>query len=118
MIKPHYQEIPRSKIPVAVSPDRKVAAKVIAGEALGVSAVIETRTPIMYVHFSLQPKSEIEQQVPVEYNAFAYVVNGQGLFGSYKNSGAKGQVVILSNTGGDTVSIKNKSAESPLDVLF
>ena len=118
MIKPHYQEIPRSKIPVALSPDRKVAAKVIAGEALGVSAVIETRTPIMYVHFSLQPKSEIEQRVPVEYNAFAYVVNGQGLFGSNKNSGAKGQVVIFSNAGGDTVSIKNKSADSPLDVLL
>lgn len=118
MIKPHYQEIPRSKIPVAISPDRKVAAKVIAGEALGVRAVIETRILIMYDHFTLQPKSELEQQVPVEYNAFAYVVNGQGLFGSNRNSGATGQVVIFSNAGGNTVSIENKSADSPLDVLL
>jgi len=71
MIKPHYQEIPSSKIPVAISPDRKVATKVIAGEALGVHALLKTRTPIVYVHFSLQPKSEIEQQVTAEYNAFA-----------------------------------------------
>jgi redox-sensitive bicupin YhaK (pirin superfamily) len=118
MIKPNYQEIPRSKIPEALSPDRRVAVKVIASEAPGVRAVIETRTPMMHVHFSLQPKSEIEQQVPAEYNAFAYVVNGQGLIGSNKNAGARGQVVIFSNTGGDTVSIKNKSDDSPLDVLL
>lgn len=49
----------------------------IAGKALNVNAVIKRRTPIMYVHFTLQPKSEIEQHVPSEYNAFAYVVNGQ-----------------------------------------
>ena len=120
MIKPHYQEIPNSKIPVAKSLDGKVTAKVIAGEAMGVNAVIETRTPIMYVHFSLQPKSEIEQRIPGEYNAFAYVVNGQGFFGSdNRNTAAKGQVVIFSNAGGgDTVSLKNESQDSPLDVLL
>ena len=119
MIKPHYQEIPSSKIPVAKSLDGKVTAKVIAGEAMGVNAVIETRTPILYVHFTLQPKSEIEQRIPVEYNAFAYVVSGQGLFGSDSgNAAAKGQVVIFSNAGGDTVSLKNESDDSPLDVLL
>jgi redox-sensitive bicupin YhaK (pirin superfamily) len=120
MIKPHYQEIPNSKIPVAKSLDGKVTAKVIAGEAMGVNAVIETRTPIMYVHFTLQPKSEIEQRIPVEYNAFAYVVGGQGLFGSdnKRNAAAKGQVVIFSNAGGNTVSLKNESHDSPLDVLL
>jgi redox-sensitive bicupin YhaK (pirin superfamily) len=116
MIKPHYQEIPSSKIPVAKSLDGKVTAKVIAGEAMGVNAVIETRTPIMYVHFTLQPKSEIEQRIPGEYNAFAYVVNGQGLFGSNRNNAARGHIVIFST--GDTISIKNESYESPLDVLL
>ena len=103
---------------MAISQDRKVTAKVIAGEALGVRALIETRTAIVYVHISLQPKSEIEQQVPAEYNAFAYVVNGQGLFGPNRNSGARGQVVIFSNVGGDAVSIRNKSDDSSLDVLL
>jgi quercetin 2,3-dioxygenase len=67
---------------VAKTPDGKVNAKVIAEEALSVNDVIKTRAPIMYVRFTLQPKSEVEQQVPSEYNAFAYVVNGQGLFRS------------------------------------
>src|ERR687895_1032302 len=116
MIKPHYQEIPNSKIPVAKSLDGKVTAKVIAGEAMGVNAVIETRTPIMYVHFTLQPKSEIEQQVPPEYNAFAYVAYGQGSFGSNRNNAARGQTVIFST--GDIVSIKNESGESFMDVLL
>jgi redox-sensitive bicupin YhaK (pirin superfamily) len=118
MIKPHYQEIAVSRIPVAKSSDGKVTAKVIAGEALGVNAVIETRTPIMYVHFTLQPKSEIEQQVPAEYNAFVYVVNGQGLFGSNRNTAAaRGQVVVFSNTG-DSLFIRNESDDSPLDILL
>ena len=119
MTKPHYQEIPSSKIPVAKSLDGKVTSKVIAGEAMGANAVMETRTPIMYVHFALQPKSEIEQRIPVEYNAFAYVVGGQGLFGSdNRNTAAKGQIVIFSDAGGDTVSLKNESHDSPLDVLL
>jgi redox-sensitive bicupin YhaK (pirin superfamily) len=116
MTKPHYQEIPVSKIPQAKSPDSRVAAKVIAGEALGVNAVIETRTPIMYVHFTLQPNGEIEQPVPPEYNAFAYVVDGEGLFGSNKKWTARGQLAIFST--GDTVSIKNASQSIPLDVLL
>jgi redox-sensitive bicupin YhaK (pirin superfamily) len=117
MIKPHYQEIPSSKIPVAKSPDGKVTAKVIAGEGLGVNALIKTRTPIMYVHFALQPKSEIEQPVPTEYNAFGYVVNGQGLFGSDRKTVTKGQMLIFS-AGADTISIKNDSNDLPLDVLL
>lgn len=116
LINPHYQEIPSSKIPVAKSPDGKVSAKVIAGEVRNVNAVIKTRTPIMYVHFTLQPKSEIEQHVPSEYNAFAYVVNGQGLFGSNKNSATRGQMVIFS-TGG-TILIMNESDDSPMNVLL
>jgi len=116
MINPHYQELPSSKIPVAKSPDGKVTAKVIAGEALGVIAVIKTRTPIMYVHFTLQPESEVEQDVPSEYNAFAYVVRGQGSFGSNRSSAARGQMVIFST--GDTIPIKNESDELPMDVLL
>jgi redox-sensitive bicupin YhaK (pirin superfamily) len=73
LINPHYQEIPSLKISVAKTSDGKVSAKVIAGKALNVNAVIKTRTPmIMYFHFTLQPKSKVEQQVPSEHNnAFA-----------------------------------------------
>ena len=116
MIKPHYQEIPGLKVPRGQSPDGKVTAKVIAGQALGVLAAIETKTPIIYVHFTLQPKSEIQQKVPAEYNAFAYVIKGEGLFGSDRKAARGGQMVVFSD--GDVVSIRNESGDLPLDVLL
>jgi redox-sensitive bicupin YhaK (pirin superfamily) len=81
MIKPRYQDIPSSIIPVAQTEDGSVKVKVIAGEALGAHAIIETRTPIFYLHFTLQPAAKVVQPVPKEYNAFAYIINGEDLFG-------------------------------------
>jgi len=52
LINPRYQDIPSKTIPVVVSRDGSVKARVIAGQALGASAVIDTRTPILYVHFT------------------------------------------------------------------
>src|ERR1700752_1485267 len=48
MIKPRYQEFPSAKIPKATSANGLVSVNVIAGEAMGAKAVIETRTPIIY----------------------------------------------------------------------
>jgi hypothetical protein len=76
MMKPRYQEIPAARIPEATSTDGKVKVRVIAGESLGKSAVIETRTPIMYLHFTIQPGGEIVQPVPVDHTAIAYVIDG------------------------------------------
>jgi redox-sensitive bicupin YhaK (pirin superfamily) len=80
MIPPHYQEIPATKIPSAHTPDGKVTVRVLAGESLGVRAVIETRTPIFYLDFSLQAGGVIEQPVSRDFNAFAYVIDGPARF--------------------------------------
>ncbi len=118
MVKPRYQDIPSAEIPVAKSPDGRVKVRVIAGEALGKQAVIETRTPIMYLHFTLEPGAEMAQPVPQDYNAFAYIVGGKGLFGVDEKPAQREQVVLFAN-GGDKVSIKSPSdAASPLDVLL
>src|SRR5258706_11034641 len=82
MMKPRYQEIPNSRIPKATSADALVNVSVIAGEAMGEKAVIETRTPIIYLHYRIAPGGVAKQQVPGAYNAFAYVVEGEGLFGT------------------------------------
>lgn len=116
MGKPNYQEIPGSKIPRGQSTDGRVTARVIAGEAFGVQAVTKTKTPIMYVHFTLLPKGEVEQYVPTGYNVFAYVVNGEGSFGPDRKAAIRGQMVIFSV--GDTVLIRNESDDLPLDVLL
>src|SRR5207302_545649 len=43
MMAPRYQEISREKIPEGKTPDGLAKVKVVAGEALGARAVIETR---------------------------------------------------------------------------
>jgi redox-sensitive bicupin YhaK (pirin superfamily) len=118
MIKPRYQEIPASQIPKATSADGRVKVSVIAGEAMGEKAVIETRTPIIYLHYRLEPGGVATQRVPHDYNAFAYVVDGAGLFGAEGERGADGQMVMFAPDG-DEVRIENPAvAKDTLEVLL
>jgi len=118
MINPRYQEIPSTKIPKATSADGLVSASVIAGEAMGEKAVIETRTPIIYLHYRLWPGAVATQQVPHDYNAFAYVVDGAGLFGAEGERGADGQMVMFAPDGNE-VRIENpEAATETLEVLL
>src|SRR3989440_6026845 len=95
MMKPRYQEIPASQIPKATSADGLVTVSVIAGEAMGAKAVIETRTPIIYLHYRIEPGGVTTQQVPRNYNAFAYVIEGAGFFGTEGERGTDGQMVLF-----------------------
>lgn len=118
MIPPRYQEIGADQIPVAHSEDGSVTVRVIAGEALDVKAVIETRTPIIYLHFTLKPGATIAQPVPQEYNAFAYVLDGSGLFGTEQEQGNDGQMVIFAQDGSEIVITNPAAADQPLDFLL
>ena len=118
LTKPRYQEIPSAQIPKAVSDDGLVTVSVIAGEALGQKAVIETRTPIIYLHYKLKPGGSVTQKVSREYNAFAYVVDGQGLFGADSERASDGQMVLFAQDGAE-VRIQNPvDSTTTLDVLL
>lgn len=118
MMRPRYQEIPSAAIPTARTEDGLVSVRVIAGEALGATAVIETVTPIIYLHFTLQPGGRVSQVVPRDYNAFAYVIDGEGEFGAEGERAADGQMVMFA-TDGDEVRIENPArAGSELDLLL
>jgi len=118
MTKPRYQEIPNSQIPKATSSDGLVRVSVIAGEAMGKKAVIETRTPIIYLHYRIEPGGAAAQQVPGAHNAFAYVVEGEGLFGAEGERAGDGQMVLFAQDG-DEVRIENPAdAQASLEVLL
>lgn len=117
-IKPDYQDVPSTRIPQVSTPDGKVSAKVIAGNYLDAKAVINTLTPILYLHFTLQPGGQVVQSVPVNYNAFAYVISGEGLFGKDKTAVGEKNLIVFENDG-EIISIRESdNAKSPLDVLL
>jgi redox-sensitive bicupin YhaK (pirin superfamily) len=118
MTKPRYQEIPQAQIPQVTSQDGLVTVRVIAGEAMGQRAVIETHTPIIYLHYTIEPGGVVTQSVGAEYNAFAYVVDGAGLFGGAKEKAGDGQLVMFAQDG-ETIRIENPAdADARLEVLL
>jgi redox-sensitive bicupin YhaK (pirin superfamily) len=118
MTKPRYQEIPSSQIPKATSPDGLVMVSVIAGEAMGEKAVIETRTPIIYLHYKIEPGGAATQQVPEAYNAFAYIVEGEGSFGAERERAGDGQMVLFAQDGGEVRLENPADAKATLEVLL
>jgi hypothetical protein len=94
-----------------------VKVRVIAGESLGVSAVIETRTPILYLHFTLVPGAAILQPVPESYNTLAYVIRSELRAGDEGRVVHEGQMARFG--GGDAVrlAVDDKTTE-PVDLLL
>jgi len=117
MIRPRYQDIPAARIPGAASADGKVRVRVIAGEALGQAAVIETHTPIIYLHFTLQPGGEIVHPVPENHNTFVYVIQGELRTGDEGRRVREGQMAHFG--AGDTVRLAiDEDAAGPVDLLL
>jgi redox-sensitive bicupin YhaK (pirin superfamily) len=118
MIRPQYQEIPRARIPSSATPDGNVTVHVIAGESLGVRAVIETRTPIFYLHFVLKPGGKVIQPVPGDFNAFAYVIDGPVMFAEESTSVQRGNMASFSSNG-DEIRVEAPAANKwPANVLL
>ena len=116
MTEPRYQEVAAERLPVAETPSKDAKVKVIAGESLGQHAAIQTRTPMLYLHFTLQPGASVTQAVPAEFNAFAYAIDGAGLAG--QTALDEGHLAVFAKDG-DRVELANPaSARKPFNVLL
>ena len=120
MMKPRYQEIPQSKIPTGTTENGNVIVKVIAGTSLGSKAVIDTITPIMYMHFKLESGSSTVQPIPKEYNVFVYVIKGKGIFERSNNSKIieRGNLVIFDKNGKEVYIKAVEDSKVPLELLL
>lgn len=76
MTTPRYQEVPAERIPEASSEDGKAKVRVIAGEALGAKAVIDTHTPIVYQDWTVEAGADVTLPVPADHQAMVYVFEG------------------------------------------
>jgi hypothetical protein len=117
-MKPRYQEIPAAEIPVAESADGKVRVRVLAGESLGARAVIDTRTPIMYLHVTVQPGGALVQPLPAGMRAFAWVFGGAGRFDESGRAAGEGQLVLYSDEGEAVRLAVAADAAAPLEALL
>lgn len=104
MIRPRYQDTPPERIPTVKTEDGTVTVKVIAGEALGTNATIETRIPILYLDIHLLPGSSFTQPIQDSYNGFAYVWQGSGFLGAEKKAAKMGDVGTMGKGNTFTVS--------------
>ncbi|XP_021302996.1 LOW QUALITY PROTEIN: pirin-like protein [Sorghum bicolor] len=106
MIEPRYQELESKDI--SRGERDGVEARVIAGEALGAASPVYTRTPTMYVDFTMRPGSRLHQPVPEGWNAFVYVVDGEGVFGRDKAAPTAAHHCLVLGPG-DGLSVWNRS---------
>uniref|UniRef100_A0A2N9EWM2 Pirin C-terminal domain-containing protein n=1 Tax=Fagus sylvatica TaxID=28930 RepID=A0A2N9EWM2_FAGSY len=78
-----------------------IKVRVIAGEALGTKS----------------PGAHLRQPIPISWNAFVYVLEGEGIFGNTKSSPTSAHHVLLLGTG-DGLEVWNKSSKPLRFVLI
>ena len=99
MTRPRYQEVPASGIPRAATPDGKARAAIIAGEALGVRAVIDTHTPITYQDWTLEPGADVSVPLGARETTLVYVFEGAARVGDAEREVRDGQLAVLGEGG-------------------
>ena len=114
MTQPRYQEVTSAKIPSAESSDGLAQVRIVAGEALGARAVIDTLTPIVYQDWSLKPGADVTLPLAAEQQALVYVFEGAALVGDDGKAIADGQLAVLGAGG----SVRLRAAEAPARLLL
>ncbi|MBV8419440.1 MAG: hypothetical protein JOZ26_05465 [Hyphomicrobiales bacterium] len=98
-LPPHYREILRAAIPQAATQDDLASVRVIAGAALGAQAVIETKTPIGFLHWVFSPGAAVAVPVSPDHATSVYVFEGAVRIAGREAS--DGQLAVLGD--GDIV---------------
>jgi redox-sensitive bicupin YhaK (pirin superfamily) len=115
MTRPRYQEVSSGKIPLAKSADGLARVRVIAGEALGVRAVIDTHIPIVYQDWTLDGLADVSVALAREQAAFVYVFQGAARVGNEGREIRDGQLAILGE--GDAVRLRGAEGGGRLLLL-
>ncbi|CAI0452196.1 unnamed protein product [Linum tenue] len=111
MIEPGYQELLSSDIKTAENDG--VEVRIIAGESMGVESPVYTRTPTMYLDFTMQPRTQFHQPIPETWNAFIYIIEGEGVFGVPNSSPIAAHHTVVLGPG-EGMSAWNRSSSKPL----
>jgi quercetin 2,3-dioxygenase len=116
---PRYQDIRGGSVALLSSPDGGALVRVIAGEVDGHAGPGVTHTPITLVHATLEPGASLTVPWRADFNALAYVLNGQGTAGPERRPVRSGQLAVFGPGSSVTVAADRvQESRSPkLDVL-
>jgi quercetin 2,3-dioxygenase len=78
----------------------------------------DTCTPIIYLHYTLKPGTQIVQSVPGDINVFAYVFGGSGKFGGNGRRAVERQIVLFANNGESVPIEASPDSAEDLEVLL
>jgi redox-sensitive bicupin YhaK (pirin superfamily) len=111
MTRPRYQEIPSEKIP-EISREDGTHIRLIAGSVNGIRGpVTEIAADPTYLDVTVPAECSFSQRIERGHNAFAYVFEGEGEFGTLADGMGKNvsstKLVVFSD--GDSVTIRTKS---------
>ena len=113
MMLPRYQDIPSSDIPETTSDDGLVWAKVVAGKAFDVEAVIDTVIPITMIHLKMKAGATYTHACIHDHNVMLYAFGGSlAVEGRSLHDGGLG---LLSE--GDTVTMVAEEDGAELLIL-
>ncbi|KAK4122785.1 RmlC-like cupin [Parathielavia appendiculata] len=80
--EPRYRDLKAEEVPVVQADGGKVKVKVISGQSHGVDSVKDLAyTPVWLLDVEVKPGGKIVQPLPEGWNAFAYTLQGEVVFG-------------------------------------
>ena len=120
-VEPRYRDLRADEIPKVQVDDGKVEVKVISGQSHGVDSVRDLAyTPVWIFDITIKPGGSITQQLPNNWNVFAYTLSG---LVSFSNGPAKTPEAVtpyhnvVFEQAGDAVTATVQSG-SPEDAHF
>ncbi len=113
LTQPRYQEVAAAAIPHVQTPDGLARGKLIAGSALGTTAVIQTHTPIVYQDWTIDPGGDVAIEIGADHQVLAYVFEGAVTIEGREIR--DGQLAILGD--GDSVRLRGANERGRLLLL-
>ncbi len=98
MTQPDYQDIKSEQIPAWNSPDGLVTLRLVAGKYQGMTGPARTFTPVLALQVSLDTGGALDVELPADYNAFFYILNGEVELNNNFSYG-EGALIHLRNDG-------------------
>jgi redox-sensitive bicupin YhaK (pirin superfamily) len=77
MDQPQYFPVSAAEVPTVTLDDGKVTARIFAGSLLGQQGPVSSFTEVNAVTLELKAGGKISTSLPVDHNAFLYLLNGQ-----------------------------------------